>query len=55
MSAKDAAWADVHNDVLVAVKDKIGIGHQVNVERNGIVEFRIAILPPEDTSHDADA
>ncbi len=37
---------DVTSDVLVAVKDKIGIGHQVNVERDGVVEFRIAILPP---------
>lgn len=46
---------DVTSDVLVAVKDKIGIGHQVNVECNGIVEFRIAILPPEDTRNDADA
>lgn len=42
---------DVTSDVLVAVKDKIGIGHQVNVERDGVVEFRIAILPPE-ASHD---
>lgn len=42
---------DVTSDVLVAVKDKIGIGHQVNVERDGVVEFRIAILPPENT-HD---
>lgn len=39
---------DVTSDVLAAVKDKIGIGHQVNVEHNGIVEFRIAVLPPED-------
>jgi hypothetical protein len=39
----------VTSDVLVAVKDKIGIGHQVNVERNGIVEFRIAIIPPQRT------
>ena len=38
---------DVTSDVLVAVKDKIGIGNQVNVECNGVVEFRIAVLPPE--------
>ena len=46
---------DVTSDVLVAVRNKIGIGNQVNVECNGIVEFRIAILPPEDTRNDADA
>ena len=38
---------DVTSDVLVAIKDKIGIGNQVNVECNGVVEFRIAVLPPE--------
>lgn len=38
---------DVTSDVLVAIKDKIGIGNQVNVERDGVVEFRIAVLPPE--------
>ena len=38
---------DVTSDVLVAVKDKIGIGNQVDVECNGVPEFRIAILPIE--------
>lgn len=43
---------DVTSDVLAAIRDKIGIGNQVNVERDGVVEFRIAILPPE-KPHDA--
>ena len=42
---------DVTSDVLVAVKDKIGIGNQVDVERDGVPQFRIAILPIGD-SHD---
>jgi hypothetical protein len=36
---------DVTSDVLVAVKDKIGIGHEVTVECEGVPAFRIAILP----------
>lgn len=36
---------DVTSDVLVAVKDKIGIGHEVTVECNGVPQFRIAVLP----------
>lgn len=39
---------DVTSDVLVAVKDKIGIGHQVTVEREGVPAFHIAILPIEE-------
>ena len=38
---------DVTSDVLVAVRDKIGVGHEVTVERDGIPAFRIAILPVE--------
>lgn len=38
---------DVTSDVLVAVKDKIGIGHEVTVERDGVPHFRIAVLPIE--------
>lgn len=38
---------DVTSDVLQAIRDKVGIGNQVNVECNGVVEFRIAVLPPE--------
>lgn len=38
---------DVTSDVLVAVRDKIGVGHEVTVERDGKPEFRIAILPVE--------
>lgn len=36
---------DVTSDVLVAVKDKIGIGHEVTVEYEGVPAFRIAVLP----------
>lgn len=39
---------DVTSDVLKAVKDKIGIGHEVTVECNGVPEYRIAILPIEE-------
>ena len=38
---------DVTSDVLQAIRDKVGIGHKVNVECNGVVEFVIAVLPPE--------
>jgi hypothetical protein len=40
---------DVTSDVLCAVKDKIGIGHEVTVESGGIPQFHIAILPIKDT------
>ena len=36
---------DVTSDVLIAVRDKIGVGHEVTVERDGVPEFRIAVLP----------
>lgn len=39
---------DVTSDVLKAVRDKIGVGNQVNVECDGEVMFRIAVMPPED-------
>ena len=42
---------DVTSDVLCAVKDKIGIGNEVTVERDGVPEYRIAILPIEDTDN----
>lgn len=44
---------DVTGDVLVAVKDKIGIGHEVTVECDGVPQFRIAILPAQGTSGSA--
>lgn len=47
---------DVTSDVLVAVKDKIGIGHEVTVEREGVPQFRIAVLPikqPTDSEGEA--
>lgn len=37
---------DVTSDVLVAIRDKVGIGNEIGVERDGVVEFRIAVLPP---------
>ncbi len=37
---------DVTSDVLLAVKDKIGIGNEVTVECDGVPQYRIAILPP---------
>lgn len=40
---------DVTSDVLLAVKDKIGIGHEVTVECEGVPQYRIAILPIEPT------
>lgn len=43
---------DVTSDVLKAVKDKIEIGHEVTVECNGVPQYRIAILPIEDATHD---
>jgi hypothetical protein len=36
---------DVTSDVLVAVKDKVGIGNEVTVELDGKPQFRIAVLP----------
>jgi hypothetical protein len=41
---------DVTSDVLVAVKDKIGIGHEVTVECDGVPQFRIAILPAKESA-----
>lgn len=38
---------DVTSDVLIAVRDKVGIGNKIEVARNGVVEFRIVVLPPE--------
>lgn len=38
---------DVTSDVLVAIRDKVGIGNEINVETGGVVEFRIAVLPPK--------
>ena len=44
---------DVTSDVLCAVKDKIGIGHEVTVECNGVPQYRIAVLAIDgDTSND---
>ena len=38
---------DVTSDVLQAIRDKVGIGHEIAVACDGVVEFRIAVLPPE--------
>jgi len=38
---------DVTSDVLVAIRDKVGIGNEIEVGLPGTgVEFRIAVLPP---------
>lgn len=39
---------DVTSDVLVAIRDKVGIGNEIDVETGGVVQFRIAVLPPKD-------
>lgn len=39
---------DVTSDVLVAIRDKIGMGNEIEVATGGVVEFRIAVLPPRD-------
>ena len=36
---------DVTSDVLKCTAEKIGIGNQVNVEVDGVVQFIIAVLP----------
>lgn len=38
---------DVTSDVLAAIRDKVGIGNEIDVECNGVVEFRIVVLPPK--------
>lgn len=38
---------DVTSDVLLAIRDKVGIGNEIIVEANGNPEFRIAVLPIE--------
>ena len=35
---------DVTSDVLVAIKDKIGVGNEITVECDGIPQYRIAVL-----------
>ncbi len=39
---------DVTSDVLVAIRDKVGIGNEVEVSSGNGVEFRIAVLPPKE-------
>lgn len=36
---------DVTSDVLVAIKDKVGIGNKITVECDGVPAFEIAVLP----------
>jgi hypothetical protein len=38
---------DVTSDVLVAIRDKVGVGNEIIVECNGRPEFKIAVLPIE--------
>jgi hypothetical protein len=37
---------DVTSDVLQAIRDKVGIGNEIDVVCNGVAEFRIVVLPP---------
>lgn len=37
---------DVTSDVFVAIRDKVGIGNEIDVSTGGVVQFRIAVLPP---------
>lgn len=39
---------DVTSDVLIAIRDKVGVGNEIDVETGGVVQFRIAVLPPRD-------
>lgn len=44
---------DVTSDVLVAIKDMVGIGNEIDIELAGTgVMFRIAVLPPKGSTHD---
>lgn len=38
---------DVTSDVLVAIRDKVGIGNEITVECDGKPQYRIAVLPIE--------
>lgn len=41
---------DVTSDVLLAIRDKVGVGNEIDVApKGGSVEFRIAVLPPRDS------
>ena len=47
---------DVTSDVLVAIRDKIGVGNEVEVGLPGTgVMFRIAVLPPRDSDGSGEA
>lgn len=43
---------DVTSDVLAAIRDKVGMGNEITVERDGIAEFRIAVIPAVDKATD---
>ena len=34
---------DVTSDVLVAIRDKVGLGNEITVERDGIPDFKIMV------------
>jgi hypothetical protein len=34
---------DVTSDVLVAIRDKVGIGHEITVECDGVPDFKIRV------------
>lgn len=37
---------DVTSDVLAAIRDKVGVGNEIDVASDAGVEFRIQVLPP---------
>jgi len=43
---------DVTSDVLVAIRDKVGVGNEVTVSCEGVPSFRIAVLAVETTDAD---
>jgi hypothetical protein len=47
---------DVTSDVFVAIRDKVGIGNEIEVGLAGTgVMFRIAVLPPRDSDQSSEA
>lgn len=41
---------DVTSDVFRAIRDLVGVGHEIDVSCDGKVEFRISVLPPKENA-----
>ena len=37
---------DVTSDVLVAIRDKVGLGNEITVECDGVPDFKIRVTKP---------